>query len=289
MAAVAAAVFALAYALAGRERGFGHIAALLVPLELAADTVFTTGQHVCYGPAGGPVAGPLRSVGWDVLCGDGTRVGTPLARLTGTDADRLGGLLAHSDPRTAWLLLAAHLTVGLTAAAWLRRGERALAQLLHAATATTFRPLLLAVAAVTVGLEPPRPPVRRGPPGGRPPRVSASWCTPWRAADPRCRPSAEPGGPVPRPSRTRTAPPPGRSVPPVVAARPARDDPFATARSGRRPSGGRRPRPTDRPGSRARPTPTGPRRAPSGVEARAAGPRTHPRTRCARPTGRTQT
>ncbi|MFJ4808340.1 hypothetical protein [Streptomyces longwoodensis] len=157
VAAVAAAVFALAYALAGRERGFGHIAALLVPLELAADTVFTTGQHVCYGPAGGPVAGPLRSVGWDVLCGDGTRVGTPLARLTGTDTDRLGGLLAHSDPRTAWLLLAAHLTVGLTAAAWLRRGERALTQLLHAATATTFRPLLVAVAAVTAGLEPAAP------------------------------------------------------------------------------------------------------------------------------------
>ncbi|MEU5181340.1 hypothetical protein AB0G49_14925, partial [Streptomyces longwoodensis] len=31
VAAVAAAVFALAYALAGRERGFGPIAALLVP------------------------------------------------------------------------------------------------------------------------------------------------------------------------------------------------------------------------------------------------------------------
>ena len=49
VAAIAAAVFVLAYALAGRERGFGRIAALLVPLELAADTVFTTGQHVCYG------------------------------------------------------------------------------------------------------------------------------------------------------------------------------------------------------------------------------------------------
>lgn len=84
VAAVAAAVFALAYALAGRERGFGRIAAVLIPLELAADTVFTTGQHVCYGAAGGPVAGPLRSVGWDVFCGDGTSVGSPLARMTGT-------------------------------------------------------------------------------------------------------------------------------------------------------------------------------------------------------------
>ncbi|MFF4363336.1 hypothetical protein [Streptomyces sp. NPDC001604] len=154
VAAVAAAVFTFAYALAGRERGFVRIAALLIPLELAADTVFTTGQHVCYGRAGGPVAGPLRSVGFDVLCGNGTGIGSgataPLARVTGTGTDRLAALLAHADPATAWLLLAAHVGVGLLAAAWLRRGERALAQLVRAVAATTFRPLLLAVAAVTV-------------------------------------------------------------------------------------------------------------------------------------------
>ncbi|MFI6206598.1 hypothetical protein ACIBAI_09350 [Streptomyces sp. NPDC051041] len=163
VAAIAAAVFVLAYALAGRERGFGRIAALLIPLELAADTVFTTGQHVCYGRAGGPVAGPLRSVGFDVLCGDGTSVGAPLARVTGapTGGDRLAALLAHAEPGTAWLLLGAHVGVGLLAAAWLRRGERALAQLLRAVAVTTFRPLLLAAAAVTVG-RPPR--------AGRPPR-----------------------------------------------------------------------------------------------------------------------
>ncbi|WP_069772602.1 hypothetical protein [Streptomyces sp. LUP30] len=168
VAAVAAAVFALAYALAGRERGFGRIAALLIPLELAADTVFTTGQHVCYGRAGGPVAGPLASVGWNVLCGDGTPFGTPLAQVTGTDPDRLGGLLAHADPATAWLLLAAHVCVGLLAAAWLRRGERALAQLLRAATANTFRPLLLAVAAVSV---------RRAPEARRLPRPAPRTAT----------------------------------------------------------------------------------------------------------------
>ncbi|MFJ6082013.1 hypothetical protein ACIQI8_11465 [Streptomyces sp. NPDC092369] len=165
VAAVAAAVFAVAYALAGRERGFAGIAALLIPLELAADTVFTTGQHVCYGPAGGPVAGPLRSVGWDVLCGNGTQVGAPLARVTGTDPGHVTALLAHADPVTAWLLLGAHIGVGMLAAAWLRRGERALDQLLAAVAATTFRPLLLAVAAVTVRRAPrtrlPRPPVRR--------------------------------------------------------------------------------------------------------------------------------
>lgn len=72
VAAIAGAVFVVAYALAGRERGFGKIAALLVPLELTADTVFTAGQHACYGRAGGPVTGPLRSVGLDVLCSGGT-------------------------------------------------------------------------------------------------------------------------------------------------------------------------------------------------------------------------
>ncbi|MFF8674808.1 hypothetical protein [Streptomyces sp. NPDC015242] len=154
VAAVAAAVFVLAYALAGRERSFGRIAGLLIPLELAADTVFTTGQHACYGRAGGPVAGPLRSVGLDVLCGGG-EVGTPLARMAGaTGTERLAAAVAHADPATAWLLLGAHLGVGLTAAVWLRRGERALAQLLGAVTATTFRPLLLAVAAVTVRRRP---------------------------------------------------------------------------------------------------------------------------------------
>ncbi|NEB18555.1 hypothetical protein, partial [Streptomyces coelicoflavus] len=130
VAAVAAVVFLIAYALAGRrERGFGRIAALLIPLELAADTVFTTGQHVCYGRAGGPVTGPLRSVGFDVLCGDGTGihagVTAPLSRVTGAETDRMASVLAQADPGTAWLLLAAHVGVGLLAAAWLRRGERA--------------------------------------------------------------------------------------------------------------------------------------------------------------------
>ncbi|ELS52526.1 hypothetical protein [Streptomyces viridochromogenes] len=150
VALVAAGVFVSAYVLAGRERSFGRIAALLIPLELAADTILTTGQHVCYGRAGGPVAGPLRSVGFDVLCGDDTAVGAPLAGVTGADPHRVATLLAHADPATPWLLLGAHIGVGLIAAAWLRRGERALAQLVGAVAATTFRPLLLAVAAVTV-------------------------------------------------------------------------------------------------------------------------------------------
>ncbi|WP_031483384.1 hypothetical protein [Streptomyces bicolor] len=168
VALLTAAVFVLAYALAGREeRTYGRIAALLIPLELAADTILTTGQHVCYGRAGGPVTGPLRSVGFDVLCGDNTAVGTPLAGVPGADPHRLATVLAQADPATPWLLLGAHIAVGLLAAAWLRRGERALAQLLGAVTATTFRPLLLAVAAVTVARTAP---VRRLP---RPARCTA--------------------------------------------------------------------------------------------------------------------
>ncbi|MGW1542773.1 hypothetical protein ACWCPM_21475 [Streptomyces sp. NPDC002309] len=149
VAAIAATVFLLTYALAGRERGFGRIAALLVPLELAADTVFTAGQHACYGRAGGPVAGPLRTFGLDVLCAG--EVGSPLARMAGTTGgDQVASVLAHAHPETAWLLLGAHVGVGLVAAAWLHRGERALAQVLGAMAATTFRPLLLAAAARTV-------------------------------------------------------------------------------------------------------------------------------------------
>ncbi|MFD5700429.1 hypothetical protein [Streptomyces lasiicapitis] len=96
-AALAAAVFCVAFALAGRERGFGAIAALLIPLELAADTVFTAGQHVCYGQAGGPVAGPLRSVGFDVLCGGGS-VGTPLVRMAGGENHGGGGARRPPPP-----------------------------------------------------------------------------------------------------------------------------------------------------------------------------------------------
>ncbi|MEV7954950.1 hypothetical protein ACFVZR_24730 [Streptomyces sp. NPDC058316] len=178
VALLAVAVFAVAYALAGRERGFGSIAGLLIPLELAADTVFTTGQHLCYGAAGGPIAGPLRSVGVDVLCGGGaigagaTRVGdvgTPLASVTGA-GHTTAALLASPGPAVPWLLLAAHVTVGLLAAAWLRRGESALAGLLRAAAVLAFRPLLIAVAVVGTARRSPR---REARPAGRGPHPLA--------------------------------------------------------------------------------------------------------------------
>jgi hypothetical protein len=139
-------MFTLAYALAGRERGFWPITALLVPLELAADTVFTTGQHTCYGPSGGPVTGALRSFGADVIC-DGGRVGTPLA-----------GAVPVADPAVPWLLLAAHVTVGLLASWWLRRGEAALHQLLRATASFAFRPLARAAAVLCGHLAVPQRP-----------------------------------------------------------------------------------------------------------------------------------
>ncbi|MER7665025.1 hypothetical protein [Streptomyces sp. NPDC096193] len=143
LAGMSAFVFGAAYLLSGQERGFWRIAGLLVPLELAADTVFTAGQDVCYGPGGGPVAGSLRTVGFDVLCGGSVGSGLP-----GVAADPGAANLLHSaDPAVPWLLLAAHVSVGLLAAAWLRRGESALAGLLRAVGAFAFRPLLLAVAA----------------------------------------------------------------------------------------------------------------------------------------------
>lgn len=148
--AVSAAVFSLAFALADRERDYGRIAALLVPLELLADTLFTSGQHTCYGQQGGPVTGPLRSVGLDLLCGGGS-FGASVAGAggqskQGTEALPLGTPDAGTS-MTPWLLLAAHICVGLVAAAWLRRGEAALAGLLRAAAVTAFRPLRLVFAA----------------------------------------------------------------------------------------------------------------------------------------------
>ena len=142
---ITASVFVLVFAFADRERGYGRIAGLLVPLELCADAVFTSGQHACYGQAGGPVTGPLHSMGIDLLCAGGG-VGMPLAHMTSGAAPLpAAGLQALPAAGTPWLLLALHVAVGLAAAGWLRRGEAAVARLLRTAAATAFRPLLLAL------------------------------------------------------------------------------------------------------------------------------------------------
>jgi hypothetical protein len=164
--AVFAGMFLIAFATGRRARGFWAIAALLVPLELAADTLFTTGQRTCYGPAGGPITGPLRSFGAGMVCGGG-RVGGSLTEP--------GTMLA--DPTVPWLLLAAHLAVGLLASWWLRRGEAALQQTLRAAATLTFRPLARAVAVLracaAAGPVPDRP---RAPTAD--PRPRNRCCTP---------------------------------------------------------------------------------------------------------------
>jgi len=145
------AVFALAYLLGGRERGFWPIAALIVPLELAIDTLFTSGQEACYGPSGGPVTGSWRTLHEAVVC-HGGQVGGGLAALpTGQTAPQM-----PSDV-LPWLLLAVHVSVGLLAAWWLRRGEAALGRVLRSVAAGAFRPLLFAVAAARTALAlPPR-------------------------------------------------------------------------------------------------------------------------------------
>lgn len=149
-AGAAVGVFAVAYALGGRERGYWPIAGLLVPLELAVDTLFTAGQQTCYGPAGGPVTGSWRSINEALACHGGD-VGGPLAGAA-------GGTGHSASP---WLLLVVHVAVGLAAAWWLRRGEAAL----HGLLRTVFRPLIVAVAVAAFrGAVRPRPTARRSVP-----------------------------------------------------------------------------------------------------------------------------
>jgi hypothetical protein len=146
VAAAFVAVFALAYLLGGRERGFWAIAGLMVPVELAVDTLFTSGQQACYGPSGGPVTGSWRTLHEAVVC-HGGQVGGGLAGVT-------GGPAARQVPSTTlpWMLLALHVSVGLLASWWLRRGEAALHRVARSTATAAFRPLLFAVTAARGGL-----------------------------------------------------------------------------------------------------------------------------------------
>lgn len=173
--AAAVAIFAVAYALGGRERGFVSIAAALIPLELASDTLFNAGQHTCYGPGGGPVTGSWRSLHEAIICGGGGTGGVfGAGSLTGTSLTGAafgGGSLAERTAASAarlsvspWLLLTAHLVVGLAAACLLRCGEA----WLHRSARAVFRPLLVALALLhrTVR-ERPAPPAAAPAPAAR--------------------------------------------------------------------------------------------------------------------------
>ncbi|MEV7770404.1 hypothetical protein [Kitasatospora sp. NPDC086791] len=115
MVLASVAVFAVAFALAGRERGYPAIAAVFLPLELGVSALFDLAQTAC--PSLPPGAGhglqPL-------LCGGGS----------------LGGLLlGHGvSERTGVLLLVLlHTVIALAGAYWLRRADAALAGLARSA------------------------------------------------------------------------------------------------------------------------------------------------------------
>lgn len=118
LAVASAAVFAVAFALAGRERGYPAVAAVFLPLELGVSALFGYAQASC------PSLPPGATRGFEpLLCGGGS----------------LGGLLLGHEvsPHTGLaLLLLLHTAIGLAGAFWLRRADAALAGLAHSARMT---------------------------------------------------------------------------------------------------------------------------------------------------------
>ncbi|WP_380283804.1 hypothetical protein [Kitasatospora purpeofusca] len=108
LALAGAAVFAVAFALAGRERGYRAVVAVFLPLELGLSALFGFAQSTC------PSLPPGTARGLEpLLCGGGS----------------LGGLLlGHGLSRPAGLavLLLLHTALALAAAAWLRSADAAL-------------------------------------------------------------------------------------------------------------------------------------------------------------------
>ncbi|MFI8083822.1 hypothetical protein ACIF6L_23825 [Kitasatospora sp. NPDC086009] len=108
LAVAGGAVFAVAFSLAGSERGFPAIAAVFLPLELGLSALFDFAQSTC------PSLPPGSARGFEpLLCGGGSLGGV----LLGHGASRSAGLL---------VLLALHGAIALAAAFWLRRADAAL-------------------------------------------------------------------------------------------------------------------------------------------------------------------
>ncbi|MGF1426113.1 hypothetical protein [Kitasatospora sp. LaBMicrA B282] len=108
------AVFVLAALLAGAERGFLQIAALLLPVELLLNTTFNLGQDTCARPTGAAHQG---GHGLDLMVCGGGQVGG------GT------GELALAPTLLEVVLLGVHLVVTLLAAFCLRLADAALVRL----------------------------------------------------------------------------------------------------------------------------------------------------------------
>ncbi|MCC9306130.1 hypothetical protein LN042_03240 [Kitasatospora sp. RB6PN24] len=131
VAVAAVVVFAAALLLSGRERGFGQIAAVLVPLELALNAFYNAGQATC-GPGGARGGGLLP----DLLCGTG-----PVHDLGPVPV--LPGQLTSGQ---LTVVVLAHVGAALVAALWLRQGEKAVFRLLTVAAVRTWRPVRILLA-----------------------------------------------------------------------------------------------------------------------------------------------
>lgn len=147
LALAGGAVFALALALAGRRRGFGRIAAVFLPLQLALSALFDLAQTTC-----GPGSGAGSHVFEPLVCRGGS-VGAFLVGNSSPAGD--GGLLGHGAasagvPTAAGgvLLLLVHTLIALVAAFWLRRADAALTGL--AESLRTLRDFLHRRATATV-------------------------------------------------------------------------------------------------------------------------------------------
>lgn len=184
VAAGFAGVFVIAYALAGRERSWAGIAALLAVGQVGLHTLFSFGMAASATPMAGHQSGgaPL-SILDRLLCGSRDASGhitlppgwsaRDIVASAGLDPDAVGALptpaadTAHGSGPMLFDgglgMLAAHLVAAVAAAWWLRRGEAALFGVLtrlHSAAVAPLRAVLaLLFGTVPAGRVPS--PVRR--------------------------------------------------------------------------------------------------------------------------------
>ncbi|MDI2131900.1 hypothetical protein [Yinghuangia seranimata] len=178
------AVFAVAFAAAGRERSLGGIAALLALAQIGLHTLFSVGMAAAAAPAMTGHHGGATLLD-RLLCGSRDSAGhivlpqgwsaREIVAAAGLNPDAPNALPAPGSGHAAghtigpmlfdggYGMLAAHALAALVTAWWLRRGEAALFGLLHRLHTTVAAPLRV-VLAVLFGV--PRT-------GYRPPAVRA--------------------------------------------------------------------------------------------------------------------